>query len=438
MSANTMAPPSRNTRSQNAPADDSSESSSLRETSLHKDTPAWGISMFNLLNSTLSSLDEKVVKCNNTIDTLANIKATAEEALETAQQCKNLVDSLSVKVENLTEALEFVLCENQKQKEHIWKNESYSRRENLIFRGFTVSRNDQESSETKVRNIIKSMGIQQSDRIPFVRCHYLREQKQIIVRFQWFADRERIWRNRYKLKNSNFYVAEDFPPEIEAQRRQLYPILKAAKFIPEFQNKVTMNAERLVLNGKRYTCKNIHEIVPLNIHPRTLAQKSNDQVLVFGGSTSRHHWLSNFSNVKDKFVYEHIQYSTVEQAFQHKKAREAGDQNKQREILFNPDPAIQKQLGHEVQGIDIANWNDKKRSFMKDILIAKFTQKDDLLKLLLETGEKTLAEANGRDSYFGIGLPLTHPDVLNPEKWAENSNHLGQVLMEIRQELRSE
>ena len=192
-----------------------------------------------------------------------------------------------------------------------------------------------------------------------------------------------------------------------------------------------------LLNGKRYTCKNIHEVVPLNIHPRTLAEKSNDQVLVFGGSTSRHHWLSNFSYVKVKFVYEHIQYSTVEQAFQHRKAREAGDQNKQREILFNPDPAIQKRLGHEVQGIDIANWNDNKRSFMKDILIAKFTQKDDLLKLLLDTGEKTLAEANGRDSYFGIGLPLTHPDVLNPEKWAENSNHLGQVLMEIRQELRS-
>ena len=206
--------------------------------------------MFNLLNSTLSSLDEKVVKCNNTIETLANVKATADAALETAQQCMNLVESLSVKVENLTEALEFVLCENQKQKEHIWKNESYSRRENLIFRAFTVSRNDQESSESKVRNIIKSMGIQQSDRIPFVRCHYLREQKQIIVRFQWFADRERIWRNRYKLKNSNFYVSEDFPPGIEAQRRQLYPILKAAKIIPELKNNVTMNAERLVVERK--------------------------------------------------------------------------------------------------------------------------------------------------------------------------------------------
>ena len=50
---------------------------------------------------------------------------------------------------------------------------------------------------------------------------------------------------------------------------------------------------------------------------------------------------------------------------------------------------------------------------------------------------KTLAEANGRDSYFAIGLPLTHPDVLDPTKWADNSNHLGRILMEIREELRS-
>ena len=71
--------------------------------------------------------------------------------------------------------------------------------------------------------------------------------------------------------------------------------------------------------------------------------------------------------------------------------------------------------------MDTTYWNDNKRSFI----------------LLLDTSEKSPAEANGRDSYFGIGLSLTHSDVLNPVKWAENSNHLRQVLMEIRQKLMS-
>ena len=55
---------------------------------------------------------------------------------------------------------------------------------------------------------------------------------------------------------------------------------------------------------------------------------------------------------------------------------------------------------------------------------------------MLSTGDKTLAEANGKDTYFAIGLPLTHPDVLDAAKWAPHSNQLGEMLMEIRHELR--
>ena len=34
--------------------------------------------------------------------------------------------------------------------------------------------------------------------------------------------------------------------------------------------------------------------------------------------------------------------------------------------------------------------------------------------------------------WIGIGIPIMHPDVLNADKWAQNGNHLGQLLMEIR------
>ena len=178
--------------------------------------------------------------------------------------------------------------------------------------------------------------------------------------------------------------------------------------------------------------------MPKEIHPGKLAQRSNDTTIVFDGSTSPHHVLSNFYNVKNNFVYEHRSYSSAEQAFQHKKARVAGDLNKQREIMFNADPVVQKNLGHEVRGLDHASWDKDKYSILKEILISKFTQHEQLKQFLMDTKDKTLAEANGRDSYFAIGLPLTHPDVLDQTKWADNSNHLGRILMEIRQELKSE
>ena len=137
---------------------------------------------------------------------------------------------------------------------------------------------------------------------------------------------------------------------------------------------------------------------------------------MFGGSTSAHHGLSNFYQLDSKFVYEHIAYSSAEQAFQHKKARLANDQNKQREIIFNADPITQKLLGQEVKGLNKEEWNHQKRHIMKDILISKFTQHPDLKDLLLKTGTKKLTEANARDNYFAIGFPITRPDVLDTTK----------------------
>ena len=98
-----------------------------------------------------------------------------------------------------------------------------------------------------------------------------------------------------------------------------------------------MRGDKLILDGKDYTYSDLHRVPP-DVHPAKLAERSDASTLMFGGSTSGHHKLSKVWN---NFVYEHISYSSAEQVFQHKKARVAGDQNKQREILFNTDPSIQ-------------------------------------------------------------------------------------------------
>ena len=400
--------------------------------------------MYTLLNDAIKALDTKLFNYDH--DIKLSIQATtdlADRALSLAESNKASIDSLETrlehaesKIDHLSEAVEFLLAENKKRDNHILQNETYSRRENLLFRGFKTTRNDAESCEDKVRHIMSVMGVNNVLNIKFVRCHYLSDNKQIIARFQSYADREVVWGNRYKLKNTNFFIAEDFPSAIVSRRKQLYPVCKAAKSIQAYNRKVTMRGDRLILDGKDYTCSNLHQ-VPRDVHPAKLAERSNATTLVFGGSTSGHHMLSNFHQIKGNFVYEHISYNSSEQAFQHKKARIAGDLNKQREILFNPEPSIQKSLGHRVKGLDEAAWNQQKRNIMKDIMIAKFTQHEELRRFLLSTNDKKLAEANGKDSYFGIGLPLTHPDVLKTTSWAANGNQLGEILMEVRRELRS-
>ena len=155
------------------------------------------------------------------------------------------------------------------------------------------------------RNSLK-WGVEAVDRIQMVRCHYLNNNKQIIARFHSFANRERVWKKSFYRKtteNKQLYVSEDFPAAITAERKQLHPILKAAKVIPEYHRKVTIINNKLKPKDRLYTVNTLNNL-PTNVY-------------VFGGITSR---LCKHSNLfVRKFVYEHISYNTVEQAYQHKK-----------------------------------------------------------------------------------------------------------------------
>ena len=425
-------------------------SSATTDMALPNDTPEWGVQLFHMLKNsftatsnetsqriqhltnTTNSISQRITDlCNEVKTSVDAANAKADRALQLIETYADQNAKLTSQVSYLSDALKFVLSEQQRHETHILKNESYSRRENLVFRGFP--HNDHEPCDVKVRRVLTTMGIEGADTIPISRCHYLKDRKEIIVRFERSSDRTYVWSKRFALKNSSFYVSEDFPHAIEAQRRQLYPILKAAKAIPQYQRKVTVRENRLVVDDKSYFCDTLHKL-PANLDPRKLAEKSSGNVCVFGGSTSRYHELSNYYH-RD-FTYEHRKYNTVEQAYQHKKARIAGDQNKQREIIFTTNPAIQKTLGRKISGLDLAQWDTDKYNIMKEILVSKFTQHDDLKSVLLNTGDRILAEANRNDNDFGIGMSLNHPDVLDQRKWTRNSNKLGEILINIRAELR--
>ena len=174
-------------RSQTATIDESSATNNMADNPLPDDTPSGGKSLYNLLNDSIQALDKKVTNFQTSLGTVAK---TANAAYEPAQSNKSDVDSLSPKFDLLaskvdnyfSDAVEFLLSENKKRDEHILRNESYSRRENIVFRGYKVTRDDPESSEDKVRKIIKAMGIPNVQSIRFQRCHYLNDKKQIIVR----------------------------------------------------------------------------------------------------------------------------------------------------------------------------------------------------------------------------------------------------------------
>jgi ribA/ribD-fused uncharacterized protein len=71
------------------------------------------------------------------------------------------------------------------------------------------------------------------------------------------------------------------------------------------------------------------------------------------------------------------------------------------------------------------DWESVKEAVMLDALRAKFTQHDDLKAILLGTGDAKLVEHTANDSYWGDGGD------------GSGKNRLGQLLMQVREELRA-
>jgi ribA/ribD-fused uncharacterized protein len=72
------------------------------------------------------------------------------------------------------------------------------------------------------------------------------------------------------------------------------------------------------------------------------------------------------------------------------------------------------------------DWEQVKDDVMRLAVRAKFHQHDELRKMLLDTGDARLVEHTENDSYWGDGGD------------GSGKNMLGQILMELRAELRNQ
>jgi ribA/ribD-fused uncharacterized protein len=84
---------------------------------------------------------------------------------------------------------------------------------------------------------------------------------------------------------------------------------------------------------------------------------------------------------------------------------------------------LAKRVGAE---IDLrSDWSDVKLAIMLDLVRQKFTAHSHLRRKLLATGDRQLIEVNGwGDQFWGVSR-------------GSGYNHLGRILMRVRDELRT-
>jgi len=72
------------------------------------------------------------------------------------------------------------------------------------------------------------------------------------------------------------------------------------------------------------------------------------------------------------------------------------------------------------------DWDKAKDGIMRQAVLAKFTQHDDIRAILIETGDALLVEHTANDDYWGDGGD------------GSGKNMLGKILMSVREELRAQ
>ena len=250
----------------------------------------------------------------------------------------------------------------------------------------------------------------------------------MIVRFQYFADRQLIWDNRYQLKNTSFSLSENFASEVEYKRRLLYPILSTAKRSHKY-DKVYLNGDVLRISGRDYSVEEIGNL-PKDLHPNNFAVKQNEQWLIFGGIHSRYYFLSNFYKVP--LTYKNTEFEDLETAYQYAKASTFNDHVSCENILCSTSPSAAKRIGGSIKNFKSKDWDKVKQDIMLELLRIKFIPGSDLAKRLVATSGKSLAEA-GQSGVYSIGMTLNNKELFDTQKWTKNV--LGELLMKVRQEL---
>lgn len=112
-------------------------------------------------------------------------------------------------------------------------------------------------------------------------------------------------------------------------------------------------------------------------------------------------------------------FHTLEHAYHYKKF---DDNNPEvaKMILESPSPWAAMKIATDNKHLRQTDWENIKRTVMKELLQAKLAQNEDVRLLLKKTGSRRIVENSPWDNYWGCGAD------------SQGQNVMGQLWMELR------
>jgi ribA/ribD-fused uncharacterized protein len=149
-------------------------------------------------------------------------------------------------------------------------------------------------------------------------------------------------------------------------------------------------------------------------------QEQAKRVIKFYGTGCEYGCFSNFASYPIR-LYGRV-WPTVEHFFQ---AQKFPDTDYEEAIRQARSPAKAKGMGRTRRYRLRRDWESVKDGIMREAVLAKFRQHEDIRAILLATGDAEIVEDSPTDSYWGAGTR------------GGGRNRLGQILMSVREELRA-
>lgn len=168
--------------------------------------------------------------------------------------------------------------------------------------------------------------------------------------------------------------------------------------------------------------------------------KITDKHILFWGEWPSNWYPAEFDvEMMIKGEKKNLHFYNSEQYFMFVKAIAFNDYDTAEKILKTKDPKMAKTLGREVKGYDDEIWSKMRYKVMVDANKAKYSQNEDLKKLITsdELKSKGFVEASPIDGVWGVKLGENDPLADDETKW-NGQNLLGKALNETREWLLKE
>jgi hypothetical protein len=215
--------------------------------------------MFEMMKSmmvkleTLDEIKERILCVEKDVkqmkDSIEFVHAEVNDLKDEVEKTKRSDEENRRKIRELEDT-------NRRLQESVVDLKARSMRDNLLF--FNVKEDEKENTTEKIYDILEQnleifdarnkVKIDRSHRVGRKRVSQ-RKPRAIVVKFNYFQDREQVRQNARKLKGTRIGIAEQFPKEIEKIRQTFYPEMKKAK---AQGHRVRLVRDRLYINNVEF------------------------------------------------------------------------------------------------------------------------------------------------------------------------------------------